>query len=53
MPGILTYFLLAVFFLAVCILAVPSEDTKKEEAPLAIGPALLIPKAEEKGPTRP
>jgi hypothetical protein len=52
MPGILTYFALAVLFLIVVILAVPSDDTK-QDAPLAIGPALLIPKAQEKGPSRP
>ena len=54
MPGLLMYFLTAVFFLVVVVLAVPSDDTgRKPDEPLALGPAVLIPKADEKGPQRP
>jgi hypothetical protein len=50
------YFLTAVFFLLVVILAVPGDDTRRSDRPdepLAIGPALLIPQANGKGPQRP
>jgi hypothetical protein len=45
MPSLFAYFALAVFFLLVCILAVPSDDTigqPETGPPLASGPALLV-----------